>query len=368
MILTNKRNEQRRLIHMTVQYSYITLKQNETKPYQINIIAEVNDNGFYYTDTIGTYCFYDKQGRVELEDGTRKIYKRLSALLTLIYTIDPCATMHQDLIDTVKAEAKQMKQSTQVEVNEVTATVEEVQEPAQTKEEINKVNNETILETIEQTFTAYNRSFSSYNEAYEYCIQSDFDPDYIVTGEPEKASQTSTIEEYPELFYLYSNTFSTYWDAYNHAIKNRMAIDMIISSKAAITNEQLLKLKNQYVSSKYSMSYEDVVTYYNHVLTLPNNLYVDNILYNLKSLKERHETRIEAEKKKMDEITQTIIKLEELTKELYSKGMTKKENGYSTKYYINEECVYTQFGSIKVLDLYNDMLQVYNSHFDSVSA
>lgn len=38
---------------------------------------------------------------------------------------------------------------------------------------------ETIQETPDQSYTAFNRSFSTHSEAEAYCIQSDFDPSYI---------------------------------------------------------------------------------------------------------------------------------------------------------------------------------------------
>lgn len=178
----------------------------------------------------------------------------------------------------------------------------------ETEETTEEVKNETIQESPaqptqnEQTYIAYNRSFSSYELAYNHCIQCDFDPAYITTEEPLMASQTSTIKpeqaEDPEVFYLYSKTFNTYHEAANYVIKNRINddMDMIISNKAIITNEQLLKLKKEYITSKSTMSYDNVLTYYNHLLTVPNNLHVENILYSLKRLKERHESRIEAEK------------------------------------------------------------------------
>jgi hypothetical protein len=77
--------------------------------------------------------------------------------------------------------------------------VEEIQ-VAQTVEVINEVNNENEQETqekpvqsvqTEQSYIAYNRSFLSYNEAYNYCEQSDLDLAYIVTEEPSEASQHS---------------------------------------------------------------------------------------------------------------------------------------------------------------------------------
>lgn len=67
------------------------------------------------------------------------------------------------------------------------------------KAEVETINNETneneTIQNNEQqptnTYTAYNRSFSTYNEAYNYCVQSDFDPAFITIEEPETASQHS---------------------------------------------------------------------------------------------------------------------------------------------------------------------------------
>ncbi|MFD0587794.1 hypothetical protein ACFQZE_07250 [Paenibacillus sp. GCM10027627] len=89
---------------------------------------------------------------------------------------------HFNIVDEVKEEAQQ--------IEEVVIIVKE----EHTTEETNNVKNETPSQEQKQqinTYTAFNRTFSTYNEAYTYCIQSDFDPSYITTEEPRKTSQNT---------------------------------------------------------------------------------------------------------------------------------------------------------------------------------
>lgn len=310
---------------------------------------------------------------VEIQNAKQQLNlaKRLLVNNTTNYTVEQITDYINRINVRYGFETVETVEPAQVEVSETSVNTEQ----NETTEDvaINNATNENVTTKNEKTYTAYNRSFSSYELAYNYCIESDFDPEHITNEEPLQASQTSIVEpeptEAPEVFYLYSNTFTTYWDAYNYAIKNRIdSMDMIISSRASISNEQLLKLKKEFITSKTTMSYDDVTTYYNHLLTVRNNKVVENMLYSLKTLKQRHESRMQAEQQREAEQIKAAQALETLIHDMYAKGMSKKENGYSTKYYISEECVYTQFGSIKVLDLYNDLLQVYNSHFEIVPA
>ncbi|GED72539.1 hypothetical protein BRE01_62410 [Brevibacillus reuszeri] len=154
------------------KYTHIQFKQDEHKPYQVNIIAEVEENGWFYTDIIGRFSFYDMSGNIILENGTRKHYKRFSAMMNLVYTLDQCAMMDSNLIETVKGEAKQLKQERLMEV------VSEQQEESTTNTIETKIN--TTDEVNENTtYTAFNRSFSSYDEAYNFCTSCDFDPSII---------------------------------------------------------------------------------------------------------------------------------------------------------------------------------------------
>lgn len=66
---------------------------------------------------------------------------------------------------------------------------------------INKYN-ETEVNTIAvntESFTAFNRSFPSYNEAYNFCLTCDFDPSYIVS-EPSHTPSDSLLKLDLQLF------------------------------------------------------------------------------------------------------------------------------------------------------------------------
>ncbi|MFC8688180.1 hypothetical protein [Brevibacillus porteri] len=127
------------------KYTYIQLKQDEYKPYQINIIAEVEENGWFYTDIIGRFSFYDMSGNILLVNGKRKQYKRFTAMLNFVYTLDQNAMMDTNLIDTVKEEAKHLKEEQQTEATNEQLKKEEIAISAFTTEEL---NNPTIKRLI----------------------------------------------------------------------------------------------------------------------------------------------------------------------------------------------------------------------------
>jgi hypothetical protein len=55
----------------------------------------------------------------------------------------------------------------------------------------------TITVTVQdngQTFTAFNRSFPSYNQAYNFCISSDFDPAYIIPSAVDSITETAITD------------------------------------------------------------------------------------------------------------------------------------------------------------------------------
>jgi hypothetical protein len=124
-------------------------------------------------------------GNITLENGTRKPYKRFTAMLNLIYAIDSIASMNTGLIDLVKAEAINFRTNAQVEIivsdiEEVAATIETVEDiPTYTEVNINEVEC-TQEDTQETTYTVYNRTFTTYTQAFQYCLESDFDPELMI--------------------------------------------------------------------------------------------------------------------------------------------------------------------------------------------
>ncbi|MFI2856823.1 hypothetical protein ACH6EH_06755 [Paenibacillus sp. JSM ZJ436] len=210
----------------------------------------------------------------------------------------------------------------------------------------------------ETTYTAYNRTFSTYEEAVNYCNESDFDPSHIET--------VGTAVSDTELFHLYNQTFSSYWDAYNYAITNRSDVSMILSSRANISNQRLRDLRTMYATAKYTMSYEDAKEYYNHLTTIPSTSNSEDIIHGLKHVIERHESRMNAESQRQANMLQLINQQQDLLNKMYSLGMTKKESGSMVKYYYNDECIYTWFSGTSVEKIYNDLFQVYQQKFKQV--
>jgi|GEM_PF-5414588 len=334
------------------KYSYIQIEQDERKPYQINITAQVEENGYFYSDTIGRFCFYDGEGSITLEDGTRKKYKRFSAMLNLVYNIDPMASMTTNLIEQVKEEVKKIKDTQQTDATELTTEQQETK------------NNETT----ETVYTSFNRSFPTYEEAHNYCINSDFDPSHIEQVEVSNSSpieqQHNVVIEQPEKLYLYNQTFDTYMDAYNYAIKNNITVSMIISSKASITNERLQQLEQEYIHNKYNMTYLDMVEYLNHLQSIPLTRDSDDRIYKLKNMIERFERkqqRVEQERQRQQQMNK---KIDAMLQDMYSKGMTKREIGSTiTEYQYNNQPIYKWYSGITTEQMYDELLEVYNRHF-----
>lgn len=188
------------LITKTLSYSFIRFTQDDAKPHQINIIAEVDDNGWFYTDVVGRFCFISNEGCIYLPDGSKKNYKRFSALANKVYTIDALAMMNANLIGTVKSAANTVSNTVESETIQESETATEVA-VTETLDQtittvsansINKYNqaNSKYVTTKTDSFTAFNRSFASYNDAYNFCLTSDLDPSYIISELPYTPSES----------------------------------------------------------------------------------------------------------------------------------------------------------------------------------
>jgi hypothetical protein len=339
------------------KYSFIRIKQDEHKPYQVNIIAEVEENNYYYTDIIGRFCFYDGEGYITLENGTRKKYKRFSAMLNLIYTIDPVASMDTSLIEEVKQEAKKVNSTQQTEDTE-----------RQVEDTTNYTikNNNTIQQETETSYTAYNRTFPTYEQAYQYCVECDLDPSMIEQVEPITAlpDKNNATTEQPETFHLYKHTFNTYKEAYDYAIKNNITVSMIISSKANITNERLQELEREYLFNKHHMAYSDMVEYLNHLQTIPFTIDSKERIDKLKNMIERYKRKQERIKQEEEVLQQMNKEINMMLQDMYKKGMTKRVIGnIITEYSYNNQPIYKWYSGISTKQMYNELLEVYNKHF-----
>lgn len=175
----------------------------------------------------------------------------------------------------------------------------------------------TKIVTAEQnnnnTYTAYNRTFSTYEEAVNYCNESDFDPSHTETV------NTSTVSD-SENFYHYNQTFDTYRDAFNYVIKNNFKEHMILYSLSNMDNNRLMELESLYVYSKYKMSYEDAKEFYHHLKTIPETYNTLERLNSLRSIIERHEYHINNEANRQADMMQAINQQQELLDKMFSLG------------------------------------------------
>ncbi|WP_010498352.1 hypothetical protein [Paenibacillus elgii] len=227
---------------------------------------------------------------------------------------------------------------------------------------LNKEDAEESIKNIEEKkdkgYIAYNRLFANYDQAYTYCIESDFDPEYI-----EAVEHSKDIKE-TEVFYLYTQTFDTYSHAFNYAIKNMIPEYMILSSNSNITMDQLLHLTKQYSTSKYSMSYDDAKTYLNHLLSLPPSLNTNERINNLKSIIRHKEASLVREKIRNENHVAIALEIDNLMINMYQKGVLKKTVDNYTYYIYKGETLFPFGHSTSIDKVYNNVKKVYETYFN----
>jgi hypothetical protein len=234
-------------------------------------------------------------------------------------------------------------------------------------------NNQTTIEN--ESYIVGNRNFNNYDSALQYCLDSDFDPELMMTKE---AANTEPLEhpiaietvKHPEVFNVYKNTFTTHSEAYNYCLKYITPVTMIISNKhESMTNERLQELEKQYTFSKGNMSITDMKEYFQYISSLPVSLDQDERYYKLKGYIQRYEYKQQQREEKERKQKELFIHAGELLEEMKNNGLRvleKYEHGTSlVKYIYNNEIVHTTItsGGIEI-EKYHDMIEnIYNSHF-----
>lgn len=326
-----------------VNYENVRFEQDQERPYILNIVQL---DAWNYETLIGRFNFYTKDGFLLLLNGKRKEYTRFQPLMNNFFKYNEMFGWNFQVVENAKAAGKEMIKA------EKNAT-EEGQKEAMTEKAmdyLNKVINgdeivikslqsfkdktdeelmniiansfkglvtkqlekdvfnaikevlspaAEVVVSVEETqettkFIAYNRTFSTFVEAYEYCktndldylyirevtanqegmtirdyttedtqtsktsyivankkfktyteaktycIESDFDPNLMIeimieevnaSSHPSEDSENITEEtNEPVKYYYYNQTFDTYMDAYNYAIKNMSPVTMVLAS------------------------------------------------------------------------------------------------------------------------------------------
>jgi hypothetical protein len=248
-------------------------------------------------------------------------------------------------------------------VNEETTQVSEVIETVEVNE-----NNQT-LEVIEESYIVGNRSFSTYESALQHCNESDFDPDLMIIKEAATSEplESITIEpETTEVYYLYNQTFTTYSEAYNYCITNEYPVTMILSSlHPYMTTERLQELELQYKFSKHNMSITDMKEYFDYIMIQPLSTDQEGRYYKLKGWIERYENKQKSIELKKQHEKEMAIQINNMISDLYSIGMTKKEyeHANTTWYYLNNELIYNWSSGIPTEKMYNELTEVYNKYY-----
>lgn len=241
------------------------------------------------------------------------------------------------------------------------------------QEDTPQTNQETTNQVESITYTAFNRTFNSYESAVQYCHENDFSTEYIekvVTRQPSNNNiMNNDASNEKEMFHLYNNTFESYSQAYDHAIKNVIPITMIISSKhPSMTSERLKQLHTSFVFDKMKMSYNDMKEYYNYLEPLPETLDKQDIYYKLRSWIQRYESRqksIEEDKQRKYELAKHSA---ELLEYMVNNGLEIKEKHTMVKYYYKGEHVHTWFSGISIEEYANGIQKVYDTYFsDSIA-
>jgi hypothetical protein len=251
---------------------------------------------------------------------------------------------------------------------ETTETIEvsEVVETAEVNE------NKQINNITEESYIVGNRNFKTYENAYNYCIESDFDPELMITNEAANIEplESITIEqettEQTEVYYLYNNEFTTYSEAYNYCITNDYPVTMILSNlHPYMTTERLQELELQYKFSKQNMSIIDMKEYFDYIGIQQISTDQEDRYYKLRSWIERYENKQKSIEQRKQHERYMAEQINTMLSELYSIGMTKKEYEHTntTWYYLNNELIYNWSSGISTEKMYNELTEVYKMYY-----
>ncbi|KON87367.1 hypothetical protein AF332_11390 [Sporosarcina globispora] len=407
--------------------STVTFTQDSNQPYILNITA-LND--FYNTIKIGSFNFYHKAGYIKLPNGTTKEYKQFNSLLNAFFKIDPMFGYTITGIEAAKAAGNKMikeekkqaeKDFKELQINkandylnkvtnkdkttlknlrifadktdsellevinntfknaiskklaaDILNAIKEALQPVEENipaETTNTIENNQTTEQKE-SYVVANRSFTSYDAAYQYCIESDFEPETMIikevaTQQPSqtKPDQTNKPAE-PVTYHFYKQTFNTYMEAYNYALNNMSPVTMVIASvHPYMTNERLQQLEKEYIFSKMNMSLEDMKEYFKYISELPDTLDKEDRYYKLKSWIERKENKIKSIVATKQRQKEQAIEIDNMFNDLYSIGMNKKEYSDLVVYTLNGEKIYSWSSGIAIEKMYNELLEVHSKHF-----
>lgn len=390
------------------------------------LIVQLDEYSYSYKEEIGRFDFFNKEGYLQLLNGTKKEYKQFNALLKNFFNYNEYFMWNSVLVEDCKKEGnkliksnkkqlekelkeeqtnkafeyisnlknkdekwisslKMFKDKTDNElieiinnsfknaisnqlVNDVLNAIKEAIKEINKQEEQEK-NTEVEEVTTENntTFIAYNRSFSTWLEAYQYCKDNDFDHLYIeevAIMQPLTDNTEHTTDNEHIVYHYYNQTFDTYIDAYNYAIRNMSPVTMVLpSNHPTMNNERLMQLENEYVFAKFNMSLDNMKEYYNYISMLPDTLDKEDRYYKLKSWIERKESRLQSIEREKQRQKEHAISIDNMLKDLYSIGMTKKEYSSLVTYYLNDKKVYSWSSGISIDKMYNELLEVYNQYY-----
>lgn len=169
--------------------------ENGPQPWIVIFTAEV-DGDYAGREEVARYNFYSKYGYIKLTHNfdERKEYKGFKPLLNALFKIDERLSWDTRMVDNAKKAAKQEEKKVLREAEERHAKTEE-----ETKEEQSTAE-EQPEQQANNTYTAYNRSFPTYEEAIQYCIESDFDPAFIEVVAHPTTSQNGSLKMDLQLF------------------------------------------------------------------------------------------------------------------------------------------------------------------------
>jgi 3-dehydroquinate dehydratase len=260
-------------------------------------------------------------------------------------------------------------------VNDILNAIKEVFTPVIEVEEVITVNENNQTIDNEESFIVGNRNFSDYSTALQYCIESDFDPEIMIIKEAANIEPLETpisveTTQQPEIFNVYKNTFTTYSEAYNYCLKYITPVTMIISNKhETMTNERLQQLEHEYIFAKGNMSITDMKEYFQYISSLPISLDQDERYYKLKGYIQRYEYKQQQREEMERKQRKLFIRAGELLEDMKNNGLEvieKYEHGISlVKYIYNSEVVHTTVTTGGTpIEKYHDMIEnIYNIHF-----
>lgn len=214
--------------------------------------------------------------------------------------------------------------------------------------------NNSITEMIqdnEQTFTAYNRSFQSDEQAYNFCLASDFDTAYIETPITNYNTETAITGQHDtsglkldlQLFGKHSSSIYTPEGVHKWGIGKHLQLLYIVE-----TTKTDKEIESMYYSNLHQYEHKTIQSAINHVFTMQRNgwhninlnvqtynrekLIVEDIAYDTEFISTTEQGTIR-------ENRELKTKMEDITKELtlYKAFITKyrAEKMYET--FVNEQ-------------------------------